>query len=788
MAGISESFVDAFREFETADLPASGAHKVSKADVRALGGKIENAIGAVQLANAVDVKYATRALMEADTSQADGALALVFADPQVDNNRYYFWSDAESEWTLSETLNPADYLVSEIIANLPEPSLPAISLLTSLTGNAYAVAYGYAAGNTAAQNATALRLAILAANANGGCVVVPGFEAEVGALGSLPTSGTVEMYFTPGAVLKAPGGGLTSASDITLMQVTTSFRATGAVEFRDYRRVVDFDGVAAGAVVMAAGFTFKNCGRVYNYTGSGTRTDFNGAFGCRVNTANTIAFLWVDNFRFETDGSSRVCEFGVVWRSGFDMARVTNVSADGMGRMVLMIGDNEIWEACKNLTINNFVARNVYPRLGTSTENEVHGLLAYGRRIIGNNIQVDTCYDLHSTTHDSEGVYFKAFFATISNVNLRDAGRGDGYLTLKGSIPTSAEMDDPDSLSTSAAVQAFVRLSNITCQSSPGFVTAYGAETGIYSNGTRVELDGFLISGQWDRGISLPGYCRISNGTVRGSANYGVITSALAVDPHGPTISNVTCEGKFGSAGIEYRMGDSSGTVTIPLVELDNCRVVLREGSEAPAGGINIRADKSAGQNTITRVRMKGCSVVSDKTTSNPGAFTASTENGSGANEGIIGALEFVDPAADATHYYVRLSGTVGKVVSVSVRGGSCLNLSNVQFSNPNLAGSMSIQGVAGGATYSTERSGTDTVAAGSTTKTTNMGFNTSRQASILPNALNHITITPGAMGSATKWWITLPGSPDSTFTMNVDVAPGGSGFTYGWRACCRYG
>lgn len=111
---IRDAFADTFREWETDGLPASGAHKVSKAEARALGGLIEDSIAAVQLANAIDEKFETKALMDADTSQADGTMAIVFADPVADNNGYYYWVDADSEWVRSEVLNPTDALAGAI--------------------------------------------------------------------------------------------------------------------------------------------------------------------------------------------------------------------------------------------------------------------------------------------------------------------------------------------------------------------------------------------------------------------------------------------------------------------------------------------------------------------------------------------------------------------------------------------------------------------------------------------------------------------------------------------------
>lgn len=71
--------------------------------------------------------------------------------------------------------------------------------------------------------------------------------------------------------------------------------------------------------------------------------------------------------------------------------------------------------------------------------------------------------------------------------------------------------------------------------------------------------------------------------------------------------------------------------------------------------------------------------------------------------------------------------------------------------------------------------SGTDTIAAGATAKTFNH---------LLYKAptVDRIQITPSATwGASTKWWISAITATQITVT--VDVAPGGAGFQFGWRA-----
>ncbi|GBD48110.1 hypothetical protein [Methylopila sp. Yamaguchi] len=99
MASIIDSFQLTFRDFETPNLPSSGPRKVWKADARALGGVIEQAVNLI--ANGVVIGsatlYATKAAMDADyATGAVGRLALVYADSTAANNK--IWVKGASAW------------------------------------------------------------------------------------------------------------------------------------------------------------------------------------------------------------------------------------------------------------------------------------------------------------------------------------------------------------------------------------------------------------------------------------------------------------------------------------------------------------------------------------------------------------------------------------------------------------------------------------------------------------------------------------------------------------------
>lgn len=88
MGVIADGFASAFRDFVAAGIPASGPYNPSKSEIRALGVKVEQAIGGA----ASGLKfYATKAALTADTTKPLGTLAYVFADPTPANNTVYHY-------------------------------------------------------------------------------------------------------------------------------------------------------------------------------------------------------------------------------------------------------------------------------------------------------------------------------------------------------------------------------------------------------------------------------------------------------------------------------------------------------------------------------------------------------------------------------------------------------------------------------------------------------------------------------------------------------------------------
>lgn len=102
MGTIRDQFSSAFRDYALDGVPASGAHDVVKADVRALGTTIENVLSAI---GAGIRRFSTVAAMDADLTGPDGALAYVYynngstTDPL---NGVYQYKAATTDWILAD--------------------------------------------------------------------------------------------------------------------------------------------------------------------------------------------------------------------------------------------------------------------------------------------------------------------------------------------------------------------------------------------------------------------------------------------------------------------------------------------------------------------------------------------------------------------------------------------------------------------------------------------------------------------------------------------------------------
>lgn len=100
MGTIADKFGEAFRDYETDGVPASGAHKPVKHEVQALGAAIEQAVGSAALGS-VSVVKSTLSALNSDLAHPDSTTALVYADAAGTNNDIYVKSGASGtgSWT-----------------------------------------------------------------------------------------------------------------------------------------------------------------------------------------------------------------------------------------------------------------------------------------------------------------------------------------------------------------------------------------------------------------------------------------------------------------------------------------------------------------------------------------------------------------------------------------------------------------------------------------------------------------------------------------------------------------
>lgn len=95
MSNATDALKNAWRDFNSDRVPASGALQPDKAQIRSALDKLDGELSSI---GAGIARYATKTVMDAVTSAADGQLAYVFADSTEANNAVYQWDDGEAEW------------------------------------------------------------------------------------------------------------------------------------------------------------------------------------------------------------------------------------------------------------------------------------------------------------------------------------------------------------------------------------------------------------------------------------------------------------------------------------------------------------------------------------------------------------------------------------------------------------------------------------------------------------------------------------------------------------------
>lgn len=113
MGAITDSGAQAFRDFSTDGIPASGAHEPVKAEIRATFALVDGALSAIVGGVSVGaVVYQTRATLFADLAHAANTLGVVWGDSTAAYNGVYVKNGASGtgSWTLTSLALPGDWI------------------------------------------------------------------------------------------------------------------------------------------------------------------------------------------------------------------------------------------------------------------------------------------------------------------------------------------------------------------------------------------------------------------------------------------------------------------------------------------------------------------------------------------------------------------------------------------------------------------------------------------------------------------------------------------------------
>lgn len=142
MGQIADAFAEAFRDFVTDGLAASGDHEPEKSAIRPIGPLIESAIANVALAAMLDVTKSTRALLDADLAHGANTVALVYADSSDANNDLYVkvGGSGSGSWTLTGILHGIiDALTHDVVTATENATTALLDALAAFDADKAAV-------------------------------------------------------------------------------------------------------------------------------------------------------------------------------------------------------------------------------------------------------------------------------------------------------------------------------------------------------------------------------------------------------------------------------------------------------------------------------------------------------------------------------------------------------------------------------------------------------------------------------------------------------------------------
>lgn len=616
-----------------------------------------------------------------------------------------------------------------------------------------------AIGDGVADDTAEIQLAVAYGLANNVAVYWPKGTYLCGAL-TASSGGDLIWYGDGDAEIKRTG------TDITLITPTGDVHVEG-LGFTDYRRGFDFSSVPDGAVIQFRKNTVTNCGTILNNNGAGpTRNDFYGfIYQNNITNANAPKLLeFVDNI---VNGK----DFCISWAAPVDRVVVQDNLFSNINRIAVLLGLTGILQKLiTNVSITGNHFKNIVG--DSASEYEIHGVLVYGYRVDVSGNTVETCYDIHPTVHDSEALYVRGVFGTVTNNHIKDGGYGDGYIVVKG----SPSPDDPDT-TTSPDIGRHVIVSNNTVYQSAAFVHPSTTD-GIYCNGENIDITFNQVRGTgFNTGVTLYGCGNVSGNTVVTSTTGIYVTQDSTRNPGLRTITAIKDNliQHETSYGIRYVL--ASGTAqTVKALNISGNEIY---STGVASDEIRVEIQKDGTGNVLSNLTVSGNMLhMTDTTTVNPiGLYT---DLGTGAVNGVISNyLATGNHTNGGTNVY-RHSGAAGNFVNGYITDGHHVNIGNRVLNNPSLFTALKVGRLTG--QRPSIASGTTTIAAGNTSVTVTMGL----QDTLRPTALTNVRVMPtGTWGSSTKWWISTLSA--DTFVINVDVAPGGSGLGFAWEAVNAY-
>jgi hypothetical protein len=419
-------------------------------------------------------------------------------------------------------------------------------------------------GDGVSNDTAAIQLAVTHGLANNVPIYWPTGVYLCGAL-TAASGGDLIWYGDQNAEIKRTG------ADITLISPTGNVHVSG-LKFTDYMIGFRFNSIAADKQIVFSDCQIQNCGTIAT---AGGRVDYQGFITNTNASSNKIARLTVTNCRFVGD------DFGISWQGKLNEALISDCSFTTFRRIAIVIGlqaSGRTAKDCENITITNCTFRDIIAN--DAAESEIHAMLLYGYRVIVSDNVVDTCYDIHASTHDSEAIYLKTVLASVQNNVVQDGGRGDGMITVKG----EAFIEEPDDV-TDANRAKYILIANNVLNVSDDFHTTYGTVfSAVYVQGSRIDIANNTISGTYDRAIDSTASGHIHGNVINAICSYGILHNENAsTDQTFVKITNNVVE-MLGvtAAGISTRLYATTAIV-FPLVQIDSN--IVRLGSSATLSG-----------------------------------------------------------------------------------------------------------------------------------------------------------------------------------------------------------